>query len=267
MATQQKKQAIEKGSIIQVHKNENTNLTEKQEIKEQENDSFALNKINRIVIPGEIIGRVEPGLSLVLGTGLYQNNDSIVASKAGMLRFKRPHKFWVECNALRYVPSVEDPVLGIIIDRNMDSYKVDIGCALMATLPVLAFEGATKKNRPNIQIGALVYARVVVANKDMEPELVCTSISGKADEFGEIKDGYAFKTSLSLAKNILLGRCPALKLLGTKFAFEIAVGINGRIWINSNSISTTLKVANILSNSEFLNIEQLAVMIDELVTN
>ncbi len=31
-------------------------------------------------------------------------------------------------------------------------YRVDIGSAVSAVLPELAFEGATKRNKPNIQV-------------------------------------------------------------------------------------------------------------------
>ncbi len=50
-------------------------------------------------------------------------------------------------------------------------------------------------------MGALVYARVSVANKDMEPELDCIHPStGKSDGFGELKEGFMFKCSLGLAR-------------------------------------------------------------------
>ena len=40
--------------------------------------------------------------------------------------------------------------------------------AAVGRLPVLAFEGATKRNRPNVQIGDVIYARVKFANKFVE---------------------------------------------------------------------------------------------------
>jgi exosome complex component RRP40 len=36
-----------------------------------------------------------------------------------------------------------------------------------------------RRNRPNLAAGDLVYARVAVASRDMEPELACTDASGK----------------------------------------------------------------------------------------
>lgn len=60
-----------------------------------------------------------------------------------------------------------------------------------------------------VQINSLVYARVVVAHKDMEPELACMSASNKADGFGELRDGYVFECSLGLAKSYVL--CAAMR--------------------------------------------------------
>ena len=47
--------------------------------------------------------------------------------------------------------------------RSRDLYypiRVDIGTAEPASLSYLAFEGATKRNRPNVTVGDLVYAKV-----------------------------------------------------------------------------------------------------------
>jgi exosome complex component RRP40 len=80
-------------------------------------------------------------------------------------------------------------------------FRVDIGTARSSVLPILAFEGATKRNRPNLPLHSLVYCRVSLANPDMEPELECVNPkSGKADGFGELSGGYVFKCSLGLCR-------------------------------------------------------------------
>jgi exosome complex component RRP40 len=54
------------------------------------------------------------------------------------------------------------------------------------------------------QIGAVIYARVVLANKDMEPELSCISTQYKKEwmtgqaVFGEVNGGYMFECSTAL---------------------------------------------------------------------
>jgi exosome complex component RRP40 len=43
-------------------------------------------------------------------------------------------------------------VIGIITHRHADGYRVDIGSAHSASLDALAFEGASKRNRPNLKV-------------------------------------------------------------------------------------------------------------------
>ncbi len=52
----------------------------------------------------------------------------------------------------RYIPAVEESVIGIITQKYGENFDVDIGGPFTATLPVLAFEGATRRNRPNLQV-------------------------------------------------------------------------------------------------------------------
>lgn len=94
---------------------------------------------------------------------------------------------------------------------------MDIGSAHSASLDALAFEGATKRNKPTLkarsrysqgtlanvvpQVGSLVYARVSLANRDMEPEVECIDpTTHKADGFGELKSGFIVKCSLGFAR-------------------------------------------------------------------
>ena len=52
----------------------------------------------------------------------------------------------------RYIPQVGDCVLGRIADKHSENYGVDINTPFPASLPVLAFEGATRRSRPNLQV-------------------------------------------------------------------------------------------------------------------
>lgn len=110
--------------------------------------------------------------------------------------------------ASQYVPAPGDSVIGQVTLRTPDNYLLSLQSAHTATLPALAFEGATKRHRPNLKIGSLVYARVVLASRDMEPECTCVDpVTGKSEGYGELKvpereEGVCmlFKCSLGLAR-------------------------------------------------------------------
>ena len=67
----------------------------------------------------------------------------------------------------------------------------------------LAFEGATKKNKPSINNGDVVYAKIVTASKDMEPELVCVDAYGNKAGLGQLT-GTVTNMTLKVTSMILI---------------------------------------------------------------
>lgn len=64
---------------------------------------------------------------------------------------------------------------------------------------------------------------------------------------------------------LLLPDCYILQELGNKVGFEIAVGLNGRVWIKGKTNRDTILVANAILNSEFMSKPQIKSMIDTLL--
>lgn len=224
--------------------------------------------IGETVLPGDVVLDLS-GMAnqmIKIGGGLRQECDSIVAMKAGTLRFQKPNKYWVESSQKRYTPCVGDNVLGIVADCRADNFLVDIKGPGIAFLPVLAFEGGTRRNIPKFEEGTLLHVRVVKANVGMNPELSCTDASGKAGEYGKLQDGYMFETSTGLARMLLSSpTCPLLETLGKKLSFEIAVGLNGRVWVNASDPSVVILVSNAIMKSESLSGTQQKIMAEKLL--
>ncbi|KAK0439744.1 hypothetical protein EV421DRAFT_821249 [Armillaria borealis] len=159
-----------------------------------------------IVVPGEHVPAQH--VNLKLGPGLIQLSQtstpksSIISTRAGMLQHSaNGSKWWVESNARRYVPAPQESVIGVVTQKAGEGFRVDIGSAHPASLDGLAFEGASKRNRPNLKIGSLVYARVSLAHKDMEPELECFDAqTRKSEGFGELKGGFMVRCSLGMCR-------------------------------------------------------------------
>ncbi|PNJ26379.1 exosome complex component RRP40 isoform X2 [Pongo pygmaeus] len=135
--------------------------------------------LGQVVLPGEELllpeqedaegpgGAVERPLSLnagarsrvrvVCGPGLRRCGDRLLVTKCGRLRHKEPGSgsgggvYWVDSQQKRYVPVKGDHVIGIVTAKSGDIFKVDVGGSEPASLSYLSFEGATKRNRPNVQ--------------------------------------------------------------------------------------------------------------------
>lgn len=119
----------------------------------------------------------------------------------------------------------------------------------------MSFEGATKKTRPVLNYGALVYARVSKADKWSDVEIECVNPStGKSDGLGPLKNGMLFDVSPTLARRMMMGAGKGgvvlLEEIGEKVRFEVAVGRNGKVWIDSEGVATTVAIGRILKESD-----------------
>jgi len=229
-------------------------------------------KVGNVFLPGdylltltEIEGLTDGNINF--GPGIRQDGKDAIVCKAGILKKReKPLCFWIDTNQKRYVPVKNDTVIGIVTSQGTDAFKVDIGTSKLANLNNLAFEGATKKHRPKLKSNDLVFTKVIVASKDMEPELSCIDENNRSMNLGPLSEGYMFSASLSLCRQLLkLPECRVLKLLGKHFPFEITVGMNGRVWINSKGIIDMIAIANAIVSSEFMEDEQISFMIKQLV--
>eukprot|EP00890_Picochlorum_soloecismus_P000845 jgi/Picsp_1/1761/NSC_05233-R1_exosome complex exonuclease rrp40 len=209
----------------------------------------------RIVLPGDIVLEKLPDTGVIqLGSGLTVcggtgSSASIRATKAGILqqisRGDQAEMMWVLSKQKKYLPSTNDSVIGIVRNKYPEHYEVDLNSPFYGLLPVLAFEGATKRNRPLVKAGDAVYCRVTRVDPDLPATLSCTEASGKAGGFGPLpaKGGMVFPVGTAYARHLLQsstaqqqrGGSTILHTIGSKIAFEAAIGMNGRIWVTASS--------------------------------
>ncbi|KAI9817065.1 MAG: exosome non-catalytic core subunit rrp40 [Phylliscum demangeonii] len=203
--------------------------------------------------PEELPTSANPAAPLKLGPGLRHVPPALITPTiAGELCADRKKKaIWVESNnGGRYIPVTNDIVVATVHHSSMDYYH----CAIsphtpLAQLSQLAFENANKKTRPMLGPGALVYARVSMAHKHMDPELECVQAStGRAEGLGVLKGGMVWDVSLAMARRLMMpdpvlqGGVVVLRECAEKMAFEVAVGRNGRLWVDAGEVRKTLAV-------------------------
>ncbi|KAM0750342.1 hypothetical protein T439DRAFT_334735 [Meredithblackwellia eburnea MCA 4105] len=231
----------------------------------------------KVLLPGDPLPSTSAAAStsavLHLGPGLHaaptavtalngkgKSKEDVTAVKAGLLGFHddgKAEKWWIESLARRYVPHPPEPVIGIIIARHAEGYRVDIGSSQAASLDALSFEASSflrfeKYERPHpypgfarrktddpfttlIQVGTLVYAHLLSTPPFSEPEISCVdAATQKSAGFGELVGGFPIRgVELNRCRALLSPKNPILAKLGAQFPFEVAVGMNGRIWVKA----------------------------------
>lgn len=208
-------------------------------------------------IPDTSLPKTKKG-TLTLGPGLrHIPPTTISATTSGTLHIDpRKSALWIEHPHGRYQPAVGDLVVAQVHHSSAETWH----CAVTphtpyALLPQLAFEGANKKNRPKFESGDLVYARVSKCSKWDDTELECVNPStGKADGMGPLKGGMVFDVSPGFARRLMMGGgkgdVVVLEAVGEKVKFEVAVGRNGRVWVDSGSVGSTVMVGRLLRGAD-----------------
>lgn len=199
-----------------------------------------------IVLPGDILDQYISNEVTMLGPGLMRSDNKVVATKCGILKMRNNNLFWIDSHQKRYVAARGECVIGIVRMKGSNHVRVDINSAELASLSLLAFEGANKRNKPNLNVGDLVYAKVLSASKHIETELVCVNSNGKRDGLGLIgeKGGTFITLSIDTTRVLLCPQCDLLERLGEQNRYEIALGMNGRVWVYSNEPAIMLQVTN-----------------------
>lgn len=225
-----------------------------------------------VVLPGQVLKEADLATKkkkLILGPGLKRVANDVVVCRCGLLRKKNQNMFWVDSLQKRYNPTQNETVVGVVTKKAGDYFRVDIGAVDSALLHYLSFEGATKKYKPDIQVGDAVFGKLVVSCADMEPELVCVNMTtGKKERFGKLSnDGFLFTCSLHLVRKILNPSCSLLCDLGKAFVYESAVGMNGKIWVKGEDVHTTIAVANAILTAETMTHNEIKDFCAKLISN
>ena len=223
--------------------------------------------------------RLGPGLRLLshqspsTTTPTSSPTTHVIAASQGGLLSTDPKRNVVSILSFprrRYIPTQNDIVIAQIHHSSADYFHCIVTPqAAPALLPQLAFEGATKKTKPMLRSGDLVYARVssVGLGAGAEIELTCVNpATGKAEPggLGPLTGGMLYDVSTGMAARLLEANSwsnkndeeddenggPAELVILTELGkqlesiggFEVAIGRNGRVWVDcSNAAEATVR--------------------------
>lgn len=224
-------------------------------------------QVGSVVLPGDEITLELPKKSRVfLGPGLRDHHGKVLACKAGILKQMSTNTFWVDATQRRYIPVKGESVIGIVTQKAGDIFRVDIGASESAVISYLAFEGATKKNRPDVHVGDLLFGRLLVASKDFESELICVDSAGKKQKLGVLSGGFAFNCSINLARRLRHADCPLIASIQKhiQVPVEIVAGMNGRVWVNAQRERDIIAVGNAVLAAEYKTDSEIDEMCDQI---
>lgn len=210
----------------------------------------------KIVLPGDKVLQLDSDdctKDIFLGPGLRRHENFVYATRSGLLRKTTQNLYYIDNYQKRYDPLKGQFVVGIIYKKKGDNYIIDIGGSEYATLSVLCFENSPKKGRREMRPGDLVFGQLLVAEKDMEPEMVCIDVSSDSVAICPLPEGgLMFTVPLHVTREILHPQNTILKKISALVECTLVVGSNGRVWVLAEEQRHMLAIMNSLKMLEVM---------------
>ncbi|KAI5180517.1 exosome complex component RRP40 [Nematocida sp. AWRm80] len=131
--------------------------------------------------------------------------------------------YWIDYKQNRYIPSLDDIVLGVVKGKGKEAYKVNINSPSTVVLDQLDFLNATKRNRINLVPGDILLMQVIDDSLHSEIRVSCKTEIIK--DLGLLKDGVLLNIGILRSRKFLLSP-PELKS-----ECKCIFSMNGFVWV------------------------------------
>lgn len=213
-----------------------------------------------IVVPGEILaeGKYSSGVNT------YVKDGKIYASKLGLFDFVQDKIVVVPFKG-PYIPSINDQVIGKIMEVGIFGWVVDIASPYEAFLP--ASEVQDKKSRTKfdltkiLDLGDLILAKIVAFDRTRDPLLTI-----KDQGLGRVTSGRIVEISPTKIPRLIGKKGSMINMLKKETECEIYVGQNGVVLVSGrNKFNEALAIEAINKIAREAHTQGLTDRIKELI--
>lgn len=186
-----------------------------------------------IVVPGDLLSD-DPTKS---GEGTYVENGKVYSLIYGI--FDDKDKIRVIPLSGKYIPSIGDVVIGLIVDISFSNWKVDITSPYEALMHISEYPRRIDSSEMSkiMRVGDLAIFKVVDVDTSMKIELAL-----KNDQLQVLRNGRIVELSYSKVPRVIGRAGSMISLLKNTLNINIFVGKNGRIWISGKESDEDLAV-------------------------
>ncbi|MBI5253976.1 MAG: RNA-binding protein [Euryarchaeota archaeon] len=192
--------------------------------------------MRKMVLPGELIAEGE----YKLGEGVFREQGKIYSSVMGLVDEKKGYLRVIPLTG-KYIPKVEDFVVGKIEDAQFSHWEVNINSAYSAILnasdyfrEIDIFQTALAKI---LAPGDLIFAIV----REITPtKKVYVTMADKMAR--SLKGGRLLKISPTKVPRVIGKNSSMISMIKKETKCDILVGQNGRIWLNGEAERINLAV-------------------------
>ncbi len=180
-----------------------------------------------VVAPGEVLAE---GMDYLPGYGTYRKDDKIIAKKLGLMN---PRKRVVKLIPLsgRYLPSVDDVIIGRISDISIGGWRVEINSAYTAMISMKEATTQYIKRGADLtkwfDVGDYVVTKIInVTSQNL------IDLTMKDRRLKKLEDGRVVKISCAKVPRVIGRGGSMVMTVKSATNCEIIVGQNGLVWVS-----------------------------------
>jgi exosome complex component RRP4 len=197
-----------------------------------------------LVVPGDILAE---GMDYLPSGGAIRDKDKIVANHLGLVSLDNRFVKVIPLTG-KYVPRVDDTVIGEVVDMSFSSWYVNISGPYEAALMIKDVAEFVERDADLSQIynfGDLVIAKVAKITRHSN-----INLTTKGPGLRKINGGKVVSIIPSKVPRVIGKQGSMVQLLKEKTGCNIVVGQNGRVWIQGNSPDDELKATEAILKIE-----------------
>lgn len=184
----------------------------------------------QLVAPGEILAEGK----YISGENTHREGDRVFSSKVGVVEIDGDRLGVVPLKG-RYIPHVDDVVVGRIIDVGMSGWMVDIDAPYPALLPASEALGQrVPRSRMDLskmfEVGDLVVSKVLAFDRTHDP-----LITSKGPGLGKVTSGRILKVSPAKIPRLIGKKGSMISVLKKETGTHIMVGQNGTVLVSGKN--------------------------------
>ncbi len=202
-------------------------------------------KEREIVIPGQELAE---GLDYLPGQGTFREDNKIIANYLGLLSTNERFIKVIPLTG-RYIPKVNDLVIGKVVEIGFYGWSIDIGSAYNAMLSIR--DAAEFIERDDDLTKYYDYGDLVVAKINKVTRSKSIDLTTKGPGLKKLDGGKIIDVTPSKVPRMIGKQGSMIQLIKEKTGCNIIIGQNGRVWIKGESTEK-----EILASNAIIKIEQ-----------
>ncbi len=200
----------------------------------------------QLVVPGDLLAEGD----FVPGENVFKDSDKLYSQKLGVVDLDGKTIHVVALRG-RYMPLVDDIVIGQVVDVGLNGWTLNINAPYYAQLNVSDVLG--KSFGPRVEsltnilaVGDLVIGKIVSFDRTRDP-----SITVQGQGLGQVKSGTIIEITPTKVPRLIGRNGSMIGIIKQETGCEITVGQNGKVLIlgrQSKNIDLVIKCVKMIEN-------------------